>query len=57
LLTERDPKIESISSKNTIAGVFALACRNTFCWRKKKTHEKANVIHYSFNPCSLHYYL
>lgn len=33
--TERDPRTESISSKNTSAGVLALACRNTLVREKK----------------------
>lgn len=35
--TERDPKTESISSKNTSAGVLALACRNTLVRKKNIT--------------------
>lgn len=56
LLIDREPKIESISSKNTIAGVFALACRNTFCSKVEILKGYTScLIH--MNECFLHYYL
>ena len=46
--TERDPKTESISSKNTSAGVLALACRNTLVREKKH-----NVTRHPVTLCYL----